>query len=192
MARLLDRMNFTALINQERRRLNLAPVNDILRHVLGSHVILASDPALAAVPPDVELDCIQTGFRFDTTRIRDSENYLVVDEVPHPLVFTRVAAVVHHGGSGITATAARAGVPQIIVPHILDQYYWGERVFRCGLGPPAIRRLRLTTGRLAAAINECVSDQRYGDRALQIAAEIKQKHSHRLAVDYTEKTVFIR
>ena len=247
MARLLDRMNFTALINQERRRLNLAPVNDILRHVLGSHVIVASDPVLAAVPPDVELDCIQTGylhlktdyalpgtvaaflaagpapiyfgfgsmstreqeklvvliltslrltgqrgiltgFRFDATRIRDSENCIVVDEVPHPLVFTRVAAVVHHGGSGTTATAARAGVPQIIVPHILDQYYWGEQIFRCGVGPAPIRRSRLTTGRLAAAINECIADQRYTDRASKIAGEIEKQDSLGLAVDYIEKT----
>ena len=218
MARLLDRMNFTALINRERRRLNLAPVNDILRHVLGRHVIVASDPAIAPVPPDIELDCIQTGylhlkadhnlpwevdaflaagpapiyfgfgsmstraqeelvaliltslrltgqrgiltgFRFDATRIRESANHIFIDEVPHPLVFGRVAAVVHHGGSGTTATAARAGIPQIIVPHILDQYYWGERVFRSGLGPRPIRRSRLTTGRLAGAINECIAGQ---------------------------------
>ena len=49
---------------------------------------------------------------------------LIVDEVDHALLFPRVAAVVHHGGSGTTATAARAGVPQVIVPHILDQFYW--------------------------------------------------------------------
>ncbi len=251
MARQLDRINFTALINRERRRLNLAPVGDILRHVLGRHVIVASDPVLAAVPPDVNLDCIQTGylhlkadhalpgtvaaflaagpapiyfgfgsmstrkqdalvaliltslrqtgqrgiltgFRFDATRIRNSENYIFVDEVPHPLVFTRVAAVVHHGGSGTTATAARAGVPQIIIPHILDQYYWGERVFRCRMGPSPIRRSRLTAGRLAAAIDECISRQKYSDRALQIAADIRQNDSQRRAVDFIEDTYFSR
>lgn len=251
MARLLDRMNFTALVNQERRRLKLAPVNDILRHVLGNHVIVASDPVMAAVPPDVDLDWIQTGylhlktdqslpetvatfldagpapiyfgfgsmstrdqeelvaliltslrltgqrgiltgFRFDANRIRKSENYIFVDEVPHTRVFPGVAAVVHHGGSGTTATAARAGVPQIIVPHILDQYYWGERVFRCGSGPRPIRRSRLTAGRLAAAINECIAGPRYRDRAAQIAAEIIQNDSQRLAVDYIENTYFSR
>jgi UDP:flavonoid glycosyltransferase YjiC (YdhE family) len=95
---------------------------------------------------------------------------------------------VHHGGSGTTATAARAGVPQIIVPHILDQYYWGERIFRCGVGPAPIRRSRLTTGRLAAAINECIADQRYTDRASKIAGEIEKQDSLGLAVDDIEKT----
>jgi UDP:flavonoid glycosyltransferase YjiC (YdhE family) len=249
MARLLDRMNFTALINKERRRLNLAPVKDILRHILGCHVMVASDPVLAEVPPDVELDYIQTGylhlqtdqrmpgqlekflatgpapiyfgfgsmstsgqealvaliqtclkltrqrgilsgFRFDTTGVRDSQNCLFVDEVPHPQLFTRLAAVVHHGGSGTTATAALAGVPQIIVPHILDQYYWGQRVFRCGLGPKPIRRSLLTAGRLAKAIDECVSGQRYYGRASEIAEAVKKQDSLRLAVDYLEKTYF--
>ena len=44
---------------------------------------------------------------------------------PHDLVFSRVAAVVHHGGAGTTTAAARAGVPQVILPHILDQVLLG-------------------------------------------------------------------
>lgn len=249
MARLLDRMNFTALINRERRRLNLPPVKDILHHILGRHVIVASDPVMAEVPPDVALDYIQTGymhlqtsqrmpgrlerflaagpapiyfgfgsmstreqetlvaliqaslgltgqrgilsgFRFETTGVSDSGNCIFVDEVPHPLLFTRLAAVVHHGGSGTTATAALAGVPQIIVPHILDQYYWGQRVLRCGLGPKPIRRSQLTSGRLAAAINQCIGGPGYYDRASRIAEEIGKQDSRRLAVDYIEKTYF--
>ncbi|MEE4264347.1 MAG: glycosyltransferase [Desulfobacteraceae bacterium] len=249
LARLLDRMNFTALINKERRRLNLAPVKDILGHILGCHVIVASDPVLAGVPSDVELDTIQTGymhlqtdqgmpgrlekflaagpapiyfgfgsmstrgqeaivaliqtsleltgqrgilsgFRFDAAGLGDSHNCHFVDAVPHPLLFPRLAAVVHHGGSGTTATAALAGVPQIIVPHILDQYYWGQRVSRCGLGPKPIRRSRLTAERLAAAINECVCGPGYYDRASAIAGEIEKQDSLGLAADYLEKTYF--
>ena len=30
-----------------------------------------------------------------------------------------LAAVIHHGGAGTTTTAARTGVPQIVVPHLL-------------------------------------------------------------------------
>ncbi len=249
MARLLDRLNFTALLNKERRGFNLAPVKDILGHILGRHVIVASDPVLAPVPPDVSVDYIQTGylhlqtgqrmtlglekflsagpapiyfgfgsmstreqeglvalilnslrrtgqrgiltgFRFDATGLGDSENCIFINEVPHPLLFPRLAAVVHHGGSGTTATAARAGVPQIIVPHILDQYYWGQRVSRCGLGPKPIRRSGLTAERLSNAINQCISEPGYYDRASRIAEEIEKQDSLRLAVDYIEKTYF--
>jgi len=133
---------------------------------------------------------ILSGFRFEATGVGDSQNCLFVGEVPHPKLFTRLAAVVHHGGSGTTATAARAGVPQITVPHLLDQYYWGQRVSHCGLGPKPIRRSRLTAGRLAAAINECVCGPGYYDRASRIAEEIKKQDSLGLAVDYLEKAYF--
>jgi vancomycin aglycone glucosyltransferase len=49
-------------------------------------------------------------------------------------LFTRVAAVVHHGGAGTTTTAARAGVPQVVVPQIADQPYWASRVAALGIG----------------------------------------------------------
>src|SRR6185437_316383 len=42
----------------------------------------------------------------------------VIGEVNHAALFPRLAAVVHHGGAGTTATTLRAGVPQVIVPHM--------------------------------------------------------------------------
>ena len=133
---------------------------------------------------------ILSGFRFEESRFTNSESCIFIREAPHPQLFTRLAAVVHHGGSGTTATAARAGVPQIIVPHILDQYYWGERAYRCGLGPKPIRRYRLTADRLAKAVSETVSGQRYYDRASRFAEKIKKQDSQRLAVEYLEETYF--
>ncbi|MFD6367613.1 nucleotide disphospho-sugar-binding domain-containing protein, partial [Streptomyces roseolus] len=39
-----------------------------------------------------------------------------------------------HGGAGTTTTAARAGVPQVVVPRAGDQPYWADRVTALGLG----------------------------------------------------------
>jgi vancomycin aglycone glucosyltransferase len=66
--------------------------------------------------------------------IDDAPDCLVIDDVNHRLLFPRVAAVVHHGGAGTTATAARAGTPQVIVPMFGDQFYWGSRVQELGIG----------------------------------------------------------
>lgn len=77
---------------------------------------------------------------------------LPVAEVPHGWLFPRMAAVIHHGGAGTTAAAFRAGVPQVIVPHIADQPYWGRRVHELGVGSPPIRRKDLDVGRLVHAL----------------------------------------
>src|SRR5207248_1968448 len=52
----------------------------------------------------------------------------VIGPTPHAALFPRVAAVVHHGGAGTTHAAALAGVPQVIVPHLLDQFGWAHRI----------------------------------------------------------------
>lgn len=53
---------------------------------------------------------------------------------PHSLLFPHAAAVVHHGGIGTTGQALRAGKPQIIVPHMGDQYDNGSRIERLSVG----------------------------------------------------------
>lgn len=70
-------------------------------------------------------------------------NCLTVGPVPHGVLFPRMRGVVHHGGAGTTAAAARAGVPQVVVPHLLDQFYWAARVEKLGIGTsgPSIDRL---------------------------------------------------
>jgi vancomycin aglycone glucosyltransferase len=59
----------------------------------------------------------------------------VIGEVNHQRLFGEVAAVVHHGGAGTTQTAARAGVPQVVVPlQIADNPYWAGQVADLGVG----------------------------------------------------------
>ena len=70
----------------------------------------------------------------DLALIDDGDDCFVVGEVNHQALFGRVAAVVHHGGAGTTTTTAMAGAPQVVVPQIADQPYWGGRVADLGIG----------------------------------------------------------
>jgi rhamnosyltransferase subunit B len=56
-----------------------------------------------------------------------------IDEAPFGLLFGRAAAVVHHGGIGTLAQGLRAGVPQLVMPMILDQHDNAARLRRLGL-----------------------------------------------------------
>ncbi|HEX2905382.1 MAG TPA: glycosyltransferase [Phototrophicaceae bacterium] len=80
------------------------------------------------------------------------DTVFMVKDVPHAWLFPQMAAVVHHGGAGTTAAGLRAGIPSVIVPHGVDQPFWGRRVAELGAGSPPIPRKQLTAENLAAAI----------------------------------------
>lgn len=80
------------------------------------------------------------------------DDVLIVGDTPHHALFPHTAAVVHHGGAGTTAAALRAGVPQVLVPHIMDQFYWGHRLRAAKLAPAAVPVAELTVARLADAL----------------------------------------
>ena len=96
-----------------------------------------------------------------------------IGSVDHASLFQRVAAVIHHGGAGTTTMAARAGAPQILVPHVLDQFHWSRRVERLGLGPLALPRRRLTPEMLAAAIRSVLDNDVVVERAAEVGERLR-------------------
>jgi UDP:flavonoid glycosyltransferase YjiC (YdhE family) len=97
---------------------------------------------------------------------------MAVGDVSHARLFPRVAAVVHHGGAGTTHSAARAGVPQILVPHLLDQYYFARRIHELGVGPPALPRKQLTAQRLAGVLRAALDNEHLAHRAGELARQL--------------------
>ena len=95
--------------------------------------------------------------------------------------------VVHHGGSGATSAGLRAGVPSIVVAFMADQPFWGRRIFELGCGPRPIRRKALTTDRLAAAIEQAVTDRVMQQRAAEIGQRIRSEDGIVRAVQLIEK-----
>jgi vancomycin aglycone glucosyltransferase len=84
------------------------------------------------------------------------DDCLSIGEVDHAKLFPRVAAIVHHGGAGTTASAARAGRAQVIIPHNYDQFYWAHRVQELGVGISGPLRDDLTEEALVQALRECL------------------------------------
>jgi vancomycin aglycone glucosyltransferase len=97
---------------------------------------------------------------------------MAVDPVSHASLFPRCSAVVHHGGAGTTHTASRAGVPQIVVPHVLDQFYFARRVQALGVAPPPIPRAKLNVARLAATVRDTLERQNLSARAADLARQL--------------------
>lgn len=93
--------------------------------------------------------------------------------LPHDWLFAQAAAVVHHGGFGTTAAGLRSGVPALIIPHIIDQLYWGDLVTKLGVAPRYIHRPKLTVDRLAAGLEQALRDQAMRQKAAALGEQIR-------------------
>jgi sterol 3beta-glucosyltransferase len=95
--------------------------------------------------------------------------------MPHGWLFDQVRVVIHHGGFGTTAAVLRSGAPGIIVPHVIDQFYWGQRVFELGAGPKYISRGKLKIENLSEAIIQALQDGSIREKAAALGREIRSE-----------------
>ncbi len=100
----------------------------------------------------------------------DGADCLAVDEVNLQVLFGRVAAAVHHGGVGTTHVAARAGVPQVVVPQIADHPHFAAKVAELGIGA-AHDGPEPTVESLSAALATALAPETR-ERATAVAATI--------------------
>ena len=113
----------------------------------------------------------------EPSEFSQSEDVFFISKYPHLKLFPRMAGVIHHGGAGTTAASAASGVPQIVVPHLLDQYYWGHQVYRSNLGPKPIWRHRINARKLTGAIREILSNDLMRQKAKDVSKMIDRQNS---------------
>ncbi len=110
-----------------------------------------------------------------------SEHVHVCRYAPHSLLFPRACAIVHHGGAGSTGQALRAGKPQLVVPHMGDQYDNGHRIQLIGVGK-TLSSKPFTIARAAAAITAILTEQTR-DKAAQVGAQVARENGAEAAAD---------
>jgi sterol 3beta-glucosyltransferase len=103
----------------------------------------------------------------------EDEHLITIGDVPHEWLFPRMAAIVHHGGSGTTHAALRAGKPALIVPFSADQPMWGRCIAELGVGVPPIAPKRINVERLAAALRTLTQDTAIRQRAAEMGALLR-------------------
>lgn len=98
---------------------------------------------------------------------------LEVAALSHAALFPRVAAVAHHCGSGTTAMASRSGVPQIAVPHFIDQPMWARRLEELGVSAATLPKKGLRAQDLQRALRRCLDDAALQGRARALAQRLR-------------------
>jgi UDP:flavonoid glycosyltransferase YjiC (YdhE family) len=108
--------------------------------------------------------------------------------LPHSWLLPRCTGVIHHGGFGTTSAGLRAGIPALVIPHIADQFYWGQHLHQLGVGLPFIPRPRLNRERLVAALKELVHDDNLHAAASTLGERIRAENGVDNAVNLIEET----
>lgn len=120
----------------------------------------------------------------DATRL--PSNFHPVGHVPHDWLLPRTSMAIHHGGSGTTHSACRAGVPSIIVPFAGDQPFWGARLRAAGVMRHVLSGATITAPMLSEAIAFADSDDARRNAA-HLGARMRREDGCAVAVPLVER-----
>jgi sterol 3beta-glucosyltransferase len=113
-----------------------------------------------------------------------SDDLLYLDAAPHDWLLPHCKLVIHHGGAGTTAAGLRAGIPNIVVPFMADQSFWGRRIHAVGAGPKPIPVKDLSIDSLTRALADAD-----GGRIRESAEAIRQRIRNEDGVGETVKWI---
>jgi UDP:flavonoid glycosyltransferase YjiC (YdhE family) len=108
------------------------------------------------------------------------DSVIHVNFAPFSELLPRVAALVHHGGTGTSSQALAAGVPQLVTPMTHDQPDNANRLNRLGVAE-VVPFTRFTARRATAAIRRLLADP-------QRATRCRDVQSRFVGVDALEQT----
>lgn len=111
-----------------------------------------------------------------------SNNIFPIEYTPHHWLYPRVKSAVHHGGAGTTSASLHAGIPTVTMPLAIDQFFWGERVYKLGLGPKPIPQRKLNAENLSQAIMQALTDDIMRSRAKVISVALGHENGIQAAV----------
>ncbi len=123
----------------------------------------------------------------------NTEQLYFIGDVPYSYIFGKVRAVVHHGGNTTNGLGLRAGLPTLVIPLALDQYFYGRMDHRIGAGPAPlyIRKRLCSVDEIKASLNDLVSGK-YDKGAHEASKSILKENGVIEAADAIEAYVKCR
>ena len=100
------------------------------------------------------------------------ESIYYVNQIPYDWILPKLYGIIHHGGSGTVHYAAKSGSAQLIVPHIMDQYFWNRLIFANGLGPLGTSIHNFDPNKFESALTEFWTNPHYKVNAAHMAEKM--------------------
>jgi sterol 3beta-glucosyltransferase len=111
-----------------------------------------------------------------------SNNIFPIEYAPHDWLYRYVRVAAHHGGAGTTSASLHAGIPIVTMPLAIDQFFWGERVYKIGVGPKPIPQRALNAEKLANAIQQSLKDDLMRAKAKTVSTALSLENGVQAAV----------
>lgn len=129
---------------------------------------------------------VNSGWSKIGSKLMTGDSLFIMDKpIPHNLIFPSCSAVIHHGGSGTTHSVAGAGIPQMIIPLIIDQEYWASRVKELGIGSGMVK-ITASKESLKNRLKDLVDNPLYKQNAKLISKKINATNGVKVFCDYIE------
>jgi sterol 3beta-glucosyltransferase len=117
---------------------------------------------------------------------KNDDSIRYVNGISHTKIFPKVKAIMHHGGVGTVHAALRAGTVSIIVPFIVDQPWWADRLHRLNLGPKALPLRKFTKKNV---IERIIETSKYNDNVKEISKLMLQDDGVNVTLDLIQKNL---
>ncbi|XP_021823592.1 sterol 3-beta-glucosyltransferase UGT80B1 isoform X1 [Prunus avium] len=171
------------------------------RFILFTAGYMPLDTAIRAIAAESSSYVMHKQFNDECLSLFNDRLFCFSGTIPYKWLFTRCAAAIHHGGSsGTTAAALLAGIPQVVCPFLLDQFYWAERMFWLGVAPEPLKRSHLlpeesdekiiqgAANLLSRVIHDALSPE-IREHAVEISKKISLEDGVSNAVKYIKEEI---
>jgi UDP:flavonoid glycosyltransferase YjiC (YdhE family) len=155
---------------------------------LGNEDALESARLFIDAVNSLRIRAIIQGWEAGIKQLTLPKNIHATGPLPHSWLLPHCAGIVHHGGFGTTAAGLQAGIPALVIPHIADQFYWGQKIFDLGIGPQPIPRTKLETKGLVNSLDELVRNAKFHNNASSLGEQIRSEDGVENAVSLIEET----
>lgn len=155
---------------------------------LGKEDALASAKLFVDAIQQAGIRAIIQGWETGIKQLTLPATIYAVGSLPHSWLLPRCTGIVHHGGYGTTSAGLQAGIPALLIPHVSDQFYWGQQINKLGTGPKPIPRKKIDKDGLAASLNELIRDKNLHARAAALGKQISTENGIGNAIRLIEET----
>ncbi|MGX7828446.1 nucleotide disphospho-sugar-binding domain-containing protein [Actinokineospora sp. 24-640] len=125
---------------------------------------------LLSAAAELDVEVVVANGHADLSAIDLPDNVRLAGYVPLSALLPTCAAVVHHGGPGSAANALAAGVPQLALPHMADQFDIADALHRRGVGLVQMPD-EATVDTLRSAMRTLLADTDLHATVAEVAAE---------------------